>query len=87
MSQNMDWQAAMSSEIFREFAKNEIKKIAEDESDAFSQFEAFQEEIKSSPAKKEAFLKLQKEFIRNPEGQDPLFDPSFVEAVLLLDLE
>jgi uracil DNA glycosylase len=90
---NMDWKAALSSEIFREYAKNEMKRIASEKekqeklssktADDFCQFE---KKVNASPILRDKFKKLQNVFINNPEYTKTI-DQNFVQGVLLLNIK
>ena len=94
MNDDMTWKAAISSEIFREYLKNELMKSAsseevspEEEKDALIQeFEKFQEAVKASPNKVKVFKALQHKFATDPEYTAKV-KKSFVDAVMLLDLD
>lgn len=96
---DMDWKAAMSSEIFREYAKNEVtnmqtlaqqsqaaqKNIEEDEFNALKEFEEFERSVRSSPKKMAVFRALQNKFAVDAEYTAKV-KTSFVNAVMMLDL-
>lgn len=92
MADKMDWAAAMSSEVFRTYAQNELLKetqITTDSvsaSDAMDNFEGLQKRVSASPKLRGAFKKLQQLFTSNPEYTAKV-DPNFVEGVLLLNVE
>jgi len=100
LNDDMDWKAAMSSEIFREFAAQELKKRAsekakekdleaaeiEDELDTLEQFASLEFKIKDSPKQLRAFRELQSKFQTDPEYTAKT-DPLFVKAVLMLNLD
>ena len=90
---DMDWSAAMSSEIFREYVKNEttrmetekqaqLKTNAEDD----NILEEFERELRSSPKKLATFRALQKKFAMDPEYAERC-KPEFVTAVMMLNLD
>ena len=96
---DMDWKAALSSEIFSEYLKTAvpdmIKKQAveiepkisqEEESEIVKQFEAFQEDIRNSPKKLAAFRALREKIISDDDYRAKT-KKAFVDAILLLDLE
>jgi hypothetical protein len=84
-----DWDAAMSSEIFREYAGAELHKMAVepivDNRQVLEEFEKFEQKICQSPQLKTAFKALQHKFITDPAYTEKV-DPKFVEGVLLLNL-
>ena len=86
-----DWDAAMSSEIFREYVAVESqKKVASrvpiDKGQVLEDFEKFEQKICQSPQLKTAFKALQHKFITDPAYTEKV-DPKFVEGVLLLNLK
>ena len=88
-----DWSAALSSEVFRIFAENELRKDAEkeeivkkSEANIVDAFEQFQKSVNASPKLRGIFKKLQHDFMTNPDVVSKT-DPKFVEGVLLLDIE
>lgn len=87
-----DWNAAMSSEVFREYLKAEqqaedLQKLALPiyEQQVISDFEQFEQKANKSPQIKAAFQSLQKKFQTDPEYTATV-DPKFVRGVLLLHL-
>jgi len=92
MADKMDWAAAMSSEIFRNYAQNEllketrIIKEAVSENDVLDNFEGLQKRVNASPKLRGAFKQLQQLFTSNPDYTAKV-DPNFVEGVLLLNVE
>lgn len=96
---DMDWKAAMNSEIFRDYARNEIhqqiqikaqqqeeaKQIKEDKLDLLEAFQEFERQVRSSPKKLAIFQTLQNKFAIDPEYAATV-KKSFVEAVMMLDL-
>lgn len=98
---DMDWKAAMNSEIFREYAAIELQKQAAQKqaeslkvdhldddttSELMEQFKQLEAEVSASPLKKKAFRALQLKFASDPVYTDKV-DPLFVEAVMMMDLE
>ncbi len=88
-----DSNALLSSEIFRIFATNEIDKekkhlveLDNKKEELINNFEKFQKHINSSEILKKTFKDLQQQFLTNAELVEQT-DPSFVEGVLLLDIE
>jgi hypothetical protein len=88
-----DWKAAMSSEIFREYAANETlrahaeKEAAEQsEIEAIEAFATFEREVRQSPDKLQAFRVLKEKFRVDAEYKSKTH-PLFVEAVMLLNLD
>jgi len=96
MADKMDWAAAMSSEVFRNYAQNELLKEAQEEAQAAAKiiskdsaldnFEGLQRRVNASPKLRGVFKKLQQAFTSNPEYTAKV-DPNFVEGVLLLNVE
>lgn len=98
----MDWSAAMSSEIFREYVAQTLEKEAHanseeekvKEADAklteletvAEEFENFERRIAASPVLKEKLKKAQDALINNPELADKT-DPQFVRGIMMLDLD
>lgn len=98
---DMDWKAAMDSEVFREYAKNEIYKmqvkaqetqhqqsIDEGEQEklrTLEQFKEFEQQVRSSPKKLAVFRALQNKFATDSEYTSRV-KASFVNAVMMLDL-
>lgn len=97
---DMDWKAAMSSEVFREYASNESARMrreaaeaakaqetaAEEELALLEQFAAMEMEIKDSPKKLAAFKALQDKFASD-EAYAAKAHPLFVKAVMMLNLD
>ena len=90
---DMNWKAAMSSEIFREYLKNELAKEASmpsipklNEDQVLNELEEFQTKVKNDPYLKSAFLKLQQKFATDPVYRSKT-NAKFVEGVMLLDLD
>ena len=86
---SLDERALASSEIFREYLKQEQTKSASikpktiDTDTAISNFESIQTKIKTNAKLRSVFATLQNRFIQNPTGADP----AFIDAVLSLNLE
>lgn len=99
MNDEMTWKAAMSSEIFREYAKNEVgkmqveaeqkeeefKKIERDKSDILDQLKEFENQVRSSSKKLAVFKALQNKFATDIDYASKV-NKSFVDAVMMLDL-
>ena len=88
-----DWNAAMSSEIFREFVKGELIKDANakqvapvDEAEALNEFDEFQHRVRETPHLRRAFKTLQQKFANDPAYRSRV-DAKFAEGVMLLNLE
>lgn len=87
-----DWTAAMSSEIFREYAKNELRKEATqvEESvnvdDVLDRFAEVEEMIRSNPKAKAEFKLLKDKLLEDPEYASKV-NKKFADAVLLLNLD
>lgn len=91
---DMNWKAAMNSEIFRGFVNNELIKAAqakpveptEDEQiEMLEKFKEFEKMVRSSPKKLAVFRTLQEKFASDPEYTAKV-KGSFVDAVMMLDL-
>jgi flagellar motor switch protein FliG len=93
---DMDWKAAMSSEVFREYFQNEVARInreaqnkqqvtEEDELNVLEQFKEFERQIRSSPKKLAVFRALQNKLATDLEYAAKV-KTSFVNAVMMLDL-
>lgn len=93
---DMDHKSLMSSEVFREYAGNELRKdaankktveqIAQDSLDVLNSFDDLQLKINSSKKQKAIFKNLQNLFQTN-EKYAATVDPGFVELVLLLNID
>lgn len=92
---DMDWAAAMDSEIFREYARSESLRMrveasqakqAEDTFETLQQFEAFEAEIKSSPEKLAVFRALRDKIASDPDYADQI-NPAFLDAMMMLNLD
>ncbi|HVI41790.1 MAG TPA: hypothetical protein VM577_14150 [Anaerovoracaceae bacterium] len=88
-----DWNAAMSSEVFREYTKNELVKEAYatqpepvKEEQVMDDFQAFEQKIRETPHLKAAFKQLQTKFANDLAYRNRV-NPKFVEGVLLLNLD
>lgn len=92
MANKEDWAAAMSSEVFRNYARNELLKSASEvpleisKEDALDNFEGLEKRINASPDLRNQFKKLQRLFTSDPDYTAKV-DPKFVEGILLLDLK
>lgn len=85
-----DWAAAMNSEIFREYLKNELHKEAQapkpsTKEQLISELDDFERTVRSNPKMLHAFKVLQKKFASDQDYADQV-DPAFVAGVLMLDL-
>lgn len=85
-----DWAAAMSSEIFREYLKNELIKEAQAPKEPtvqeiHEQLETFEKKIKNDPGMLKAFKVLQNKFATDQVYADTV-NPAFVAGVLMLNL-
>jgi len=89
-----DWNALMSSEVFREYLKAEMQKEAipepepppVDREKVLKEFQDLEQRVRKSSQMKMAFQALQKKFKTDPEYTKKV-DPLFVEGVLLLNLK
>lgn len=91
MVSNADWNAVMSSEIFREYLKSESFKTAqplpvEDSTGVVDAFLQFQEKVQANPKLLLAFRTLQNKFSSDAAYRSQV-NPHFAEAVMLLDLD
>lgn len=96
---DMDWKAAMDSEVFREYARNEITRMRaeaqqkqeeaqqaeEDELNIMDKFKEFERQVRSSPKKLAVFKALQDKFATDADYAAKV-KKSFVDAVMMLDL-
>lgn len=84
---NMDWKAAMDSEVFRIYAEQALNKVqpVDDPVQTLEAFKALEKEIRSTKHKKAIFMALQEKFASDPDYADKV-QKSFVDAVMLLDL-
>lgn len=89
----MDWKAAMSSEIFREYVKNELIKEANtlppptvDEEQVLNELEQFQAKVITDPYLRQAFKQLQTKFANDPIYRNKV-NADFVKGVMSLDLD
>ena len=89
-----DWNAAISSEIFREYLKGEMCKHTIKEpkcklninsEQIFKEIEKFEEKVLANPQIKQAFQALQHKFETDPEYTAKV-DPTFVQGVMMLNL-
>ncbi len=93
MRDDADWKAAMSSEIFREYAANEVLRVQaekesaeQSETETLEAFASFEREVRESPEKLQAFRTLREKF-RVDADYRAKTHPLFVEAVMLLNLD
>lgn len=87
-----DWNAAMSSEIFREYLAAELQKQAQaksepqvDSEEVMDQWDQLESQIQSNPKLVQAFSALRQKFIDDPDYAEQV-NPSFVKGVFMLDL-
>lgn len=90
---NMDWKAAMSSEIFREYVQNELIKEANtpppapiNEAQVLNELEEFQTKVRNDPYLRKAFRALKEKFASDPSYRSKV-DVKFLQGVMLLDLD
>lgn len=97
---DMDWLAAMDSEIFREYAKNELVKMKaeaqqvadqaghseEEEARVLEEFEEFEKAVRASPKKLATFRILKEKFTTDPDYTSKV-KSDFVNAVMMLNLD
>jgi hypothetical protein len=91
----MDWEAAISSEVFRNYVSTQLQKEAEaiqtpeekldEEIALMKDFEDFERKVNESPRLKASFQKLQDTFIHDAEYTAKV-NPKFVDAVMMLKL-
>jgi hypothetical protein len=90
-----DWNAAMSSEVFREYLKGELFRGASPEPDeqpsvsneqALISFSEAEENIKNDPRAKVIFKALQEKLANDPDYYDKT-DPKVAETILMFDLD
>ena len=96
MENIMDRTAAMSSEIFREYVKNELKREALEKqqkkaeapniNDVLGDLDEFERRVKSDPKLRVAFKALQEKFATDTSYREKV-NPIFVDGVMLLDLD
>ncbi len=96
---DMDWKAAMNSEVFREYFQSEVARINrqaqenrieaehadENQLNILEQFKEFERQIRSSPKKLAVFKALQNKLATDFEYASKV-KKSFVDAVMMLDL-
>lgn len=93
MFKDMDSQALMNSEVFRNLANQEIQHEAQlkheasvVEKQALDNFNEFQKKVNASLQLKNQFKNLQQRFINEPEYRDTI-NEAFVRGVMLLKFE
>ena len=93
MSNDMNTQALMSSEIFCNYLDQEVKKQAQEriesqklQNTVLERFGEFQDKVNANPYLKAEFLKLQQRFINEPSYKNTI-NEDFVNGVMLLRLE
>jgi len=93
MFKDMDSQALMGSEVFRNYlniteasSQDAAKQDAEMGKNALKDFEEFQKRVNASPVLKDNFKKLQHRFINDPDYRTSV-NQDFVQGVLLLKFE
>lgn len=85
-----DWNAAMSSEVFKEYLKislaqdTKYKQINED--DVLNDLRELQSKIRSNPKMRQAFKILQQKFASDQKYRSQV-NQQFVEGVMLLNLD
>lgn len=100
---SMDWQAAMDSEIFREYVNNELRKEAEAVAAQKPTLESMEKELDEELAANAQLEEFQKKVDASPALKeyfkrckaalkaDPSLhkkvDPKFISGVMMLDLE
>ena len=90
---NEDWNAIMSSDVFQEYLRNELKKEANQQPTSdlkldsiLESFAEFEKKVNENPKLKRAFAKWQEVFSNNMDYRDKV-DPSFVDAVMMLNIQ
>lgn len=92
-----DWKAAISSEIFREYVANELKKEAyleqnketiqaQDVDDALNELDAFEKKLAADPELMKKFKRAWNALVENPQLAEKV-DPNFVNGLKLLKLD
>ena len=88
-----DWQAAISSEVFREYVKGELAKKSqssesprEDLGNVVDTFEKLEKKINKNPKMKKAFRALREKFLKDAEYREQT-KSAFVDGVMLLNLD
>ena len=90
---NEDWTALMSSDVFSEYLKNELKKEANQPKEAkpelgsvLDSFASFEKKVNENPKLKRAFSKWQEVFSSDMVYRDRV-DQDFVDAVMMLNIK
>lgn len=93
MVSNEDWKACVSSEVFREYLKNQVHKEAaqenflkESEELILNDFEEFENRVKNNPQLKTAFKKIQEKLSSDPDYRSKV-SARFIDGVMMLDLD
>jgi hypothetical protein len=84
-----DWNAAMSSEVFKEYLKISSTLVPEpepSEDELLAELQAFQSKIRSDAKMRQVFKALQHKLASDPKYRSQV-NPNFVEGVMLLDLD
>jgi len=88
-----DWNAAISSEVFREYLKDQLTKKSQQEQKpkddldkVLIDFEELEKKINNDPQMKRAFRALRDKFLIDAEYRQNT-KASFVEGVMLLNLD
>jgi len=96
----MDWKAAMSSEVFRNYVVNELKReeleklshaeVLDNEmsemENILNAMDNFENEIHKHPALLQKFKEAKAFLMRNPDAHGNV-DPNFVKGIMMLKLE
>ncbi len=90
---NEDWAAIMSSDVFSEYLRNELKKEASQQKEpepeldsVLDSFAEFEKKVNENPRLKRAFAKWQEVFSEDMMYRDRV-DQNFVDAVMMLNIQ
>jgi len=90
---NEDWAAIMSSDVFTEYLRNELKKEASQTKEkdpnlnsVLDSFADFEKKVNENPRLKRAFAKWQDVFSNDMMYRDRV-DQNFVDAVMMLNIK
>ena len=96
MHDTMDWKAAMSSEIFREYLKDELAKQANKREEPppspenldilLTDFKALESKINDNPQLRQAFVALRDKLASDPEYRGKV-KKELVDGVMMLFLD
>lgn len=89
---NEDWAAIMSSDVFSEYLKNELKKEVDQQKktaeldSVLESFVDFEKKVNENPRLKQAFSRWQEVFSNDIAYRDRV-DQNFVDAVMMLNIK